>query len=261
MLNETFQSVVLGIAQGLGEFLPISSTAHLILIPRFFGWNDPGLGFDVALHLGTLIAVLIYFWRDWIGILQSALGRRNNDYDSKTLWLLALGTVPGVLAGYFFEEKAETILRSPILIAFTLSLAGLVLFFTDKFSKRNRNFSEINYKDALLIGISQAIAIIPGVSRSGATITAGLMRGVDRVSAAKFSFLLSTPIIFGANLMQFSDLGEIGFRWSMVWGIAASALSGYLAIKYLIRMVSKMDYGFFFWYRLVIAGLIVLFLA
>ncbi|OGI17447.1 MAG: undecaprenyl-diphosphatase UppP [Candidatus Moranbacteria bacterium RIFCSPHIGHO2_02_FULL_40_12b] len=262
---DIFQSIILGIAQGLGEFLPISSTAHLILLPKFFGWKDPGLSFDVALHAGTLVAVVSYFYKDWIMILKLAVQNKpttNNlqlttrEYDRNILWLLVIATIPGVLAGYFLEEQAETIFRNPLVIAFTLAFAGLVLYLADKFLKHNKNIKNLNLKDSIIIGLLQALAIIPGVSRSGATIIGGLWKGLDREEAARFSFLLSTPIILGATVNQFPDFFRNGMDLKIILGILFSAVSGYLAIKYLLKFIHRVGYGVFFWYRLALAAVI-----
>jgi len=256
---EIFQSIALGIVQGLGEFLPISSTAHLILVPYFTGWNDPGLAFDVALHGGTLLAVLIYFYKDWLEIFQiTFLKKESREYDKNILWLLVLGTIPGALAGFFLENWVDGIFRSPFVIAFTLAFFGLILYLVDKFSRKQRDLKNLKLSDVLAIGICQAIAVVPGVSRSGATISAGLALGMNRVSAARFSFLLSTPIILGATVSQLPDLIGNGIDSAMIWGIVFSALSGYIAIKYLLKFVQNYSYKFFFWYRLILAGIIVL---
>lgn len=263
---EILQAIILGLVQGLGEFLPISSTAHLILVPYFFGWQDPGLAFDVALHLGTLIAVIGFFWKDWLNIFQLAFESKSkiqfdqkNDFNKKTLWLLVLATIPGVLAGYFLEAKAETIFRSPLIIAGTLFLLGLILYLVDKYLQHRKNIKQVNWKDAIIIGLSQAVAIIPGVSRSGATITAGLFLGLSRSGAARFSFLLSTPIILGATIFKFPELFQNGINWPIILGVLVSAISGYLAIKYLLLFIEKVGYGIFFWYRLALALLIIFF--
>lgn len=262
---EVLQAIILGLVQGLGEFLPISSTAHLVLAPYFFDWKDPGLAFDVALHLGTLIAVITFFAKDWLNIFKLAFKKnskiqfdRQDDFNEKTLWFLVLATLPGVLAGYFLEAKAETIFRSPLIIATALFLAGLVLYLADKYLQHKKNFKHVSWKDALIIGLSQAVAIIPGVSRSGATITAGLFLGLSRSSAAHFSFLLSTPIIFGATVFKLPELLQAGIDWPIIIGVVISALSGYLAIKYLLLFVEKVGYRLFFWYRLGLSALIVI---
>ncbi|HBI16568.1 MAG: Undecaprenyl-diphosphatase [Candidatus Moranbacteria bacterium GW2011_GWF2_34_56] len=255
------QSITLGIVQGLGEFLPISSTAHLILVPFFTGWEDPGLAFDVAMHAGTLLAVIAYFWRDWLDIFKLAFWGKNyksEKYNSNILWLLVIGTIPGALIGFSLEDLVDGIFRNPYLIAFTLSLFGLILFLLDKYASHKRELDKINLKDVLIIGLAQAVAIVPGVSRSGATISAGLALGLSRVSAARFSFLLSTPIIFGATLSQTPDLIRGGIDSVLIIGIIFSAFSGYLAIKYLIKFVENYSYKVFFWYRLLLAFIIIL---
>ena len=267
------QSIILGIVQGAGEFLPISSTAHLVLVPYFTGWKDPGLAFDVALHVGTLIALLLFFWKDWMEIISIFLNKigitnkkiQNTRYDiqnTSLVWLIVIATIPGAVFGFLFESKAETIFRNPLLIAFTLSFVGLVLFLADKYLKHRKNINQIDWKDSLLVGISQAVAIIPGVSRSGATITAGLWRGLNRTDAARFSFLLSAPIIFGAAIVKLPKLFSEGFDLNIILGIIFSALSGYLAIKYLLKFVEKYSYAVFFWYRLglalIVAGVYIL---
>ncbi|MBU2028715.1 undecaprenyl-diphosphate phosphatase [Patescibacteria group bacterium] len=272
---ESLQAIILGLVQGLGEFLPISSTAHLVLAPYFFGWQDPGLAFDVALHLGTLIAVVGFFWKDWVEIFELAFKNQVQSfppqrdpakavakfkvqgYRKNILWLLIIATIPGVLAGYFLEAKAETIFRSPLIIAGTLFLAGLVLYLADKYLQHRKNLKQVDWKDSLIMGLSQAVAIIPGVSRSGATITAGLFLGLSRSSAARFSFLLSTPIILGATIFKMPELLQNGINWPIILGVLVSALSGYLAIKYLLLLIEKVGYGIFFWYRTLLALLII----
>lgn len=263
---DIFQSIFLGILQGLGEFLPISSTAHLILAPYFFGWQDPGLSFDVALHIGTLVAVVAFFWRDWIAILFAALNNifRTNyklkakSYPASLLWLLVIASVPGAIFGFLLDDYAEFVFRSPLVIAFTLSVVGLVLFLVDKYATHRKNIGEINWRDAIAIGLSQAVAIIPGVSRSGATMTIALARGLSREQAARFSFLLSTPIILGAALVKVPHLLQTGITVPIIFGIVAAAISGYLAIKYMLRFIQKVGYAPFFYYRLILAGVILI---
>ncbi|NTW27011.1 MAG: undecaprenyl-diphosphate phosphatase [Candidatus Moranbacteria bacterium] len=262
-----FQAIFLGVLQGLGEFLPISSTAHLILLPWFFGWDDPGLSFDVALHVGTLVAVVAFFWRDWLTIFQLSLQKISNfkfqisnseAYPPQLLWLLVIASVPGAIFGFMLDNKAEEAFRSPLLVAFTLSVVGLVLFLVDKYAIHRKEIGAITKKDALLIGLSQAIAIIPGVSRSGATMTTGLFLGLSREQAARFSFLLSTPIIFGAAIVKVPQLFRAGITMPLLFGILAAAISGYFAIKYMLKFIAKVGYAPFFYYRIVLAGLIVL---
>jgi len=260
-----FHSIILGLVQGASEFLPISSSAHLILAPWLFRFPDPGLAFDVALHFGTLIAVVLYFWRDWVEIFELAFKNKIQNskfkiqnYGRNILYFLIIATIPGVLAGYFLESEAETIFRSPILIAFTLSIVGLILYLVDKYHRHRKNLQQISWFDSLLIGLSQAVAIIPGVSRSGATITTGLTRGLSRESTARFSFLLSAPIIFGAAALKLPHLIRSGMDIYLTAGMLSAAVSGYFAIKYLLKFIEKAGYAVFFWYRLALALIVVL---
>jgi undecaprenyl-diphosphatase len=266
-----FQSIILGLVQGLGEFLPISSSGHLVIFPWLFNFPDPGLSFDVALHLGTLIAIVLYFWKDFIKIISASLSPSppergcpegtgeggTYNYSKNILWLLVIATIPGALFGLLLEKQAETIFRNPLLIAGTLTIAGLVLYLADKYAKHKRNLNDITKKDAILIGLSQAFAIIPGVSRAGATITSGLFLGLDRISAAKFSFLLSAPIIFGATIIKVPHLIKLGIGSYEIVAVATAAVSGYLAIAWLLKFVEKVSYKIFFWYRLIFAIIIV----
>ena len=262
-MSSLFQSLIFGIVQGIGEFVPISSTAHLILVPYFTGWKDPGLSFDVALHLGTLIAVLAYFWKDWVNILNSSwLNVKRNGvkgFKNDLLFYLIIATVPGVIFGLLLEKKAESIFRSPILIALTLIIAGMFLYWADKKWAGKKEIKDLNIKNALIIGLAQAFAVIPGVSRSGATITAGLWQKLNKISAARFSFLLSTPIIAGAALLKLPSLLKNGLDTFLIVGILSSAISGFLAIKFLLKFLEKYGYGLFFWYRLILGIIILLF--
>ena len=258
-MENIFQSTILGIIQGMSEFLPISSSGHLVITPWLFGFSDPGLSFDVALHFGTLLAVVAYFWNDWLKIFQNALGKRKegNVQNMNLLWVLVVATIPGVLAGLFLENLAETIFRNPLLIAFNLFFWGMILFLTDKYHKSKKDVNGVSFPDGMLIGLSQALAIVPGTSRSGITISMGLARGLDRVSAARFSFLMLTPIVLGASVLKFGDfLANVNFV--TIFGIIFSALSGYLAITVLIKFVEKVSYQVFFWYRFVLAIIILI---
>lgn len=255
-----FHAIILGIVQGLGEFLPISSSAHLAILPWMFGFPDPGLAFDVALHAGTLVAVMLFFFKDWIAIFASAFGMKTElsvTYPKKTLWLLVVATVPGAIFGALLESKAETVFRNPLLIAATLSAMGLILFILDSRGKKNRSLEGTSLKDSLIIGLSQAFAIIPGVSRSGSTISAGLALGFDRKSAARFSFLLSAPIIFGATILKVKYFFSPEFGMNEIAGIIAAGISGLFAIAWLLKFLEKASYKAFFWYRLALAALIV----
>ena len=257
-----FHAILLGLVQGLGEFLPISSSAHLILVPWLFNFPDPGLSFDVALHFGTLIAVILYFWKDFLEIIRVTFFPKTKSYkltpisySQNLFWLLVIATIPGAIFGVLLESKAESAFRNPLLIAFTLAIMGLVLYLADKYAEHKKNVGEITKKDSILIGLSQAIAIIPGVSRSGATITTGLFLGLSRESAARFSFLLSAPIIFGATILKIKHLADAGTP--EIIAIIIAAISGYFAIAWMLKFISKTSYKIFFWYRLALAALIV----
>jgi len=251
------QSAVLGFVQGLGEFLPISSSAHLILTPWFFNWKDPGLGFDVALHWGTLLAVLVYFRNDvkllikgfWHSLFKSSRNLQGNIYQ-KLSWLLIIASVPGALIGKLLESKAETIFRNPLLIACTLSLFGLVIWWVDWVGTKEKNLDRIKWTDALWVGLSQALAIIPGVSRSGSTMASGMFLGFKREDAARFSFLMSIPIIFGAGLANIQNFHTGVTTMELVVGFVSAAIFGFLSIKYLLRYLSRHGFRIFVWYRL-----------
>jgi undecaprenyl-diphosphatase len=250
----SFQALVLGAVQGLTEFLPVSSSAHLILVPWLLNWQDPGLAFDVALHLGTLVALLIYYWQTWIKLLGSLV---NNDVASRRLlFLLILASVPGAVIGLLLEKQAETIFRSPLLIASTMAVLGVVLWLVDRLFRSRRKVSDLTTADALLIGFSQALAIVPGVSRSGATITMARALGIEREDAANFSFLMATPIIAGAGLLEARKLVAAGMHAPVLWGFLASAVFGVAAIAGLIRFVRTRTYQPFAWYRVGVALLV-----
>ena len=257
-----FQALVLGIIQGLTEFLPISSSAHLSLAPFLFGWQDPGLAFDVALHFGTLIAVLWFFRKEWVELTRAAVGilkTRNLDtVEKKRVVFLILATIPGAIGGLLLEEKAETVFRAPTLTAVALIVMGIILWAVDKFVSQSRPLERMTWVDALLIGTAQVVALIPGVSRSGSTITAGRALKLDRQSAAIFSFLMSMPITAAAVVLKAPDVmkqGSLGAEVAV--GIIAAGVSAWLAISVLLRYVSKHSYGIFALYR-VILGVVVL---
>ncbi|HBN08274.1 MAG TPA: UDP-diphosphatase [Cyanobacteria bacterium UBA8530] len=257
------QALVLGTVQGLTEFLPISSTAHLVLIPTLFRWPDPGLTFDVALHLGTFLAVAWYFWEDLIkmalGFFESFRKRDFSDPFQRLPWLILLGTIPAGIAGLLLEEKVETTFRSPLVIATTLIFLGLLLWAADWVGRRKRPLTDARWFDALLIGLAQAIALIPGVSRSGSTMTAALFMGLKREDAARFSFLLGFPIILLSALFKMKDLAALNFSRDglpFLVGMTASTVSGYLCIRFFIRFLQKRGMGVFVVYRIALGLLI-----
>jgi len=255
-----FHAIVLGIVQGLGEFLPVSSSAHLALVPWLFHWDDPGLAFDVALHVGTLIAVLWYFREQWIALVKAALGQGTAE-DRRRVGFLIVATIPGAIAGLALEKYADTAFRDPRLIAVVLIVMGIVLWLVDKAADSDRALPSMRWRDALLIGLAQMFAIIPGVSRSGSTITAGRALRFTREDAAVFSFLMSMPIIAAAALLKLPHvLRTEGVSAPLVAGVLASAVSGWLAISVLLRFVVRRSYGVFAVYRIVV-GVIVLAIA
>ena len=261
---------MLGLVQGATEFAPISSSGHLILVPWAFGWTsfsgdaDLAKTFDVALHMGTLAGALIYFWRDvgryvaaWF---RSIRERRIASVDERLAWCLVIGTVPGVIVGALAENVIQERLGQPWLIAVMLAVFGLVLFFVDRKARQTRDLSDLTLKDALLIGTAQAVALQPGVSRSGVTMTMARGVGLERPAAARFSFLLSLPIIAGAGVFKAIDLLREGLppgsASAFVWGILASAVSGFVAIWGLLAYLRRRDFTPFLWYRLVAAAVV-----
>jgi undecaprenyl-diphosphatase len=250
--------VILGLVQGLGEFLPISSSAHLVLVPWFFGWTDPGLAFDVALHTGTLAAVVIYFWREWWHLIMKGFTDVRSA-EGRLFWYLAAASVPGAIAGFLLEKKAETAFRSPILIAIMLISMGFFLYWADRRSAKNVEIKDITFETSILIGLSQALAIIPGVSRSGITMTTGLMRGVTREGAVRFSFLLSTPIIFGAAMVKLPHiiLHSSAVSANFTIGMLVSCITGIISIGFLLRYVRARDFSPFVWYRFILGALVI----
>jgi len=253
------QAVILGLAQGLGEFLPISSSAHLVLIPWLFRWTDPGLTFDIALHVGTLVAVIIYFWKDWWQLIIKGFTDARS-VKGRLFWYLVAASVPGALSGFLLEDKAETVFRSPILIATMLILMGVLLYWADRRSAKKIEINHITFGTSIFIGISQALAIVPGVSRSGITMTTGLLMGLNREGAARFSFLLSTPIIFGAAVVKLpgviSNSSVINVNFAI--GMLVSCITGIAGIGFLLRYVQTKDFLPFVWYRFILGAVVIM---
>lgn len=256
---------MLGVLQGLAEFLPISSSAHLALAPWVLGWKDPGLAFDVALHLGTLATVLWYFRKEWGALTRSAIDivakRRIETPDEWRVIFLVIGTIPGAIAGLLLEEAAETAFRAPALMAATLMIMGLLLWASDRFMAQSRTVADMTWRDALLIGIAQACALVPGFSRSGSTITGARLLKLDRTSAAVFSFLLSMPITAAAAILKVPDAVREGVSPPLVVGVVSAALSSWLAIAVLLKYVTRRSYGIFAVYRLVLGFVIITLIA
>ena len=254
---DLLQAIVLGAVQGLGEFLPISSSAHLVLTPWLLKWNDPGLTFDIALHVGTLIAVIIYFWKDWLNLIGKGL-TKPKEREGKLFWYLVLATIPGAAIGFLLEDIAETVFRNPVLIACMLILLGLILYLVDRRGKKQIDVEHISLKTSFLIGLSQALAIIPGVSRSGITMTMALALGMTREGAARFSFLLSAPIIFGAAVIKMPKImaNPQLIDTSFIAGMVVACLFGLASIGFLLRYVQKKSFLPFVWYRFALGALV-----
>lgn len=261
-----FQALVLGIIQGLTEFLPVSSSAHLSLTPWLFGWSYAGLAFDVALHVGTLTAVLWYFRSQWFALLAGFVRilkkHRAETPEEKRVLFLVIATIPGAIAGLLLEKLAETVLRAPALTGFMLIVMGTILWLVDRRSRADKPLDGMSWLDALLIGLSQVAALVPGVSRSGATMTAGRALGFTRADAATFSFLMSMPITAAAAMLKVPDAiaQAHGMYLPLAVGVIASGVSGWAAIAGLIRYVANRDFSVFAIYRWIL-GIIVLVLA
>jgi undecaprenyl-diphosphatase len=261
---DAFEAIVLGIVQGLTEFLPISSSAHLRIVPAFAGWEDPGAAFTAVTQLGTMAAVLLYFRHDLLAIatgfwagLRDASARGTSEWRQGT-YLIA-GTVPIVVLGFAFDDVIEDEARNLTLMGCTLIALGLLLFAAERFSRRDRDISGVRMKDAIVIGFAQAAALVPGVSRSGATITAGLFLGFDRAAAARFSFLLSVPAVVLSGVYQLRDIGGEGAVGFVPTAIATffAFVAGYAAIAFLLKFLVEHTTTVFVVYRVVL-GIVVL---
>lgn len=291
---QILQAILLGIVQGLAEFLPISSSGHLLIVPWLLGWSDDtfinSLPFDIALHLGTLLAVISFFWRDflrlaiaWLGSLRQLIptnaaasgivaGARmpfSFSNDARMAWMILIGTIPGAVVGLLLESKIEELFHeaanlrwSILLIAAFQVIFAVLLLLSDRHGTQGRTAGEMNWMDAISIGMMQALAIFPGVSRSGSTITAGLYRGLDRYTATRYSFMLSSPIIIGAGIKAALDLRKTAVPSdeliAMAAGMLAAAIVGYLVIGWLLSVVQRIGMRWFVYYRYAIAAVIVL---
>jgi len=281
MLTTLLQAIILGLIQGATEFIPISSSAHLIIVPWLFGWNDPALTsltFDVALHLGTLVAVLVYFFADWVrlakGLFYSIKERKiGHDPDRRQAWFVIVGTIPGAIAGILFESKIDALFHQPgvpiraysmLAMAVIIAVMGLLLLLADRMARHQVDMKGLTWRQTLLIGLAQALAIFPGVSRSGSTITAGLALGLKRETAARFSFLLSAPIIAGAGLKSLVEIYS-GLKSNTIAsndlilfpvGLVVAGISGYLVIRFLMSYLQKHTTDLFVYYRWGLAALV-----
>ena len=255
------ESIILGIVQGIGEFLPISSSAHLILIPYLFNWSESGLAFDIALHFGTLLAVLVIYFKDWWSLFMGAVKKittQKDSHENKMFWYLVVATIPGALAGLVLDDIIESFFRKQIwLIALCLAIMGLLIYLGDKWATKHyqkpTSYENITFKQALIVGCSQALAVIPGFSRSGTTILTGRLLGMSKEAITKFTFLLSVPIICGATILKLPDLI---ISQEVIIGIVTSFVVGVVSIKFLLKYIKNHDFSIFALYRVVLAIII-----
>ena len=251
-----FQAVVLGIVQGLTELLPISSSGHLSLLPWVFGWNITE-SFDVALHFGTLLAIGLFFFKDWLGLIKGGFNKlikKEDSTEGRMFWYIVAATIPGGIIGFLLEHFAEDALNKPLIIAIALMVMGIILYIVDKKAPSKVQYENMTFKQTFLIGITQALAFIPGVSRSGVTITTARAMGITRESAAKYSFMLSAPIVLGATIFKFKD-----FIFSIPWviGVLVSFLVGLVVIKFLLEYLRKGSFKAFAIYRVIVGILVI----
>lgn len=257
---QIYQSIILGIVQGLTELLPISSSAHLFLIPWFFNWQIPE-SFDVALHFGTLLAIGIFFFKDWINLIiggYKTAVKKEKSTEGRLFWYIVIATIPGGIIGFILDKYAESILTKPLIIAIALIVMGIVLYIVDKKSKSDTEYENLSFKQTFIVGLSQALAFIPGVSRSGITMTTGRAMGIKREAAAKYSFMLSAPIVLAATVFKLKDFIEYIFISNttgiiaFVLGVFTSFVVGIFVIKFLLEYLRKGSFKTFAIYRIIL---------
>lgn len=260
-----FQAVVLGAVQGLTEFLPISSTGHLRIVPAFAGWEDPGTAFTAVVQLGTMAAVLVYFRKDlwniaraWLRSIRDAEARK--ELDARLGWFILFGTIPICVFGLVFSHQIETGARDLYLIGCTLIILGLLLGLAEKVGKRDRGIESLTLKDGIIIGFAQAAALVPGVSRSGATLTAGMFLNLERAAAARYSFLLSVPAVVLSGAFEAKDIGGPGGASvsSTAIAVVVAFITGYAAIAFLLKFLASHSVAIFVWYRVILGGLVLI---
>lgn len=263
----TVQIIVLAVVQGLTEFLPISSSGHLVLVPYLVEWTDQGLAFDVAVHFGSLLAVVLFFREDIAGLIRGGMQILGGDLQSPQANMalaIALGTIPAAAAGLLFASWIEQNLRDPSVIVYTLAGYGILMALADRYARRDRAITQLKIRDALIIGTAQALALVPGTSRSGVTITAGRLLGFERQDAARFSFLLSAPVILLATVYKGGEmvLGDTPVAWDeLALGVLVSAIVAYISIEFFMRFVTRIGLAPFAIYRLALAGVLLYVLA
>ncbi|MEA2654151.1 MAG: undecaprenyl-diphosphatase [Chloroflexota bacterium] len=269
-MDTLLQALVMGIVQGLTEFLPVSSSGHLIVVPFLLGWTDPfinSIAFSVMLHIGTLGALLVYFRSDWLRLVPAGLAAIRDrslqaDPDRRLAWLLVVATIPAAIAGFLLNDIIVTTFREPGMVAVTLVIGAVVLWLADRWGARTKGVEDVSFPLAIGIGAAQALALVPGISRSGISISAARLAGLDREAAARFSFLMATPIIIGAAVFEVRKLltGEAGVAIQIVpllVGMAASFIAGVLAIDVLLRYLRTRSLTVFVVYRLIVAAVVV----
>jgi len=269
-MDPVIQALIMGIVQGLTEFLPISSSGHLLLIPYLFGWDDAfiqSLAFSVMLHVGTLVALLVYFWADWVRLVPAGFATIRDrsfrgDRDRHLAWLLVAATIPAAVVGFLFNDFFETTVREPGLVAVTLVAGAVLLWVADHVGAQTRDVDDVSFPIATGIGVAQTFALIPGLSRSGVSISAGRLAGLNRPAAARFSFLMATPITLGAIVFEARKLatGESGVTPELaplVVGLVASLVAGLLAIHFMLRYLRTRSLDIFVAYRLIVAAIVI----
>jgi len=265
----SIQALVMGLVQGLTEFLPVSSSGHLILVPWLFGWKDPfidSLAFSVTLHMGTLLALLVFFWRDWLRLIPAGLASIRDrslrgDADRKMAWLIVVATIPAVIVGPLLNDTIESWVREPARVALMLCVGAAILWLADRWGSMAREMDSLTFPGALAIGLAQALALVPGISRSGISISAGLFAGLNREAAARFSFLMATPVVAGAGLWEARKIltheaGVTPDTHLMAIGFVAAAVSGLLAIRFMLEFLKRQPLTGFVIYRIVLAMLV-----
>ena len=255
---DAFRAVILGIIQGIAEFLPISSSAHLIIFPYLFGWEESSMAFDIALHFGTMMAVLVIFFKDWWDLFIGAIKdfkTNKKSTNGKMFWNLVVATIPAAIIGLLLDDVIENVVRGKLwIIALALAIMGMLIYIGDKWAehhyKKETKFEDITMKQALIVGISQAFAIIPGFSRSGTTILAGRVQGISKEAITKFTFLMSVPVICGATILK---VGDLSLTKDVIIGILSSFAMGIISIKFLLNYIKKNDFSIFAFYRVILA--------
>ena len=265
-MDLSIQALIMGLVQGLTEFIPVSSSGHLVLVPWLFGWKDPfidSVAFTVILHMGTLVALLAFFWRDWVTLIPAGLAAIRDrsfkgDPNRKMAFLLVVATIPAVIVGPIFESKFEDLVREPARIALMLCVGAAILWLADRWGSKHRDETSLTFRESLGIGVAQVVALVPGISRSGISISAGLWMGLNREAAARFSFLMATPVIGGAGVWEARkflthDAGPSPEMNVIVIGFIASLISGFLAIRFMLAFLKRQPLTAFVVYRVVAA--------